>query len=994
MKNWYHSWRAAIRIARRDAWRFKGRSFLVLAMLALPIVGVSAADLTVRSSTLSTAETLDRDLGNADARVQDPRLGGVPILQNPKGDNYQPVKNYDDEPWPEGETDIAATLPADANTLVDSEGMAKIKTTHGLLNTSVRELKAADPLAEGIMVLDRGRFPRTSDEVAATTEFLESSGLHVGSELTARGLDTTYRIVGAYELPSSLETPQVNALPGALLAPLDKALAAAELPGTETTSTYLAAIPGDAGFTWNMVEETNAKGATVVSRAVMLNPPPDSDVPLYKKEGMSSQSMGGSGNATELAILSTVVGLVMLEICLLAGPAFAVGARRSRRQLGLVGANGGDRNHIRAIVLSGGLVIGVVAAVVGTVLGIGLTIALRPVLENYLGQRFGGFDVRPLELIGIALLAVVTGLLAAIVPAVTASRQTVVASLTGRRGIRKSSRVLPVLGLTAVVLGAGIALYGSAVSDQAAIVGGGSALAELGVVALTPALVGLFGRIGRWLPLSPRLALRDAVRNRGRTAPAVAAVLAAVAGTVAVATYSASSDAQAEARYEAQLPYGTVAILSPESAVDVPSIRDNVQKLLPTDVRADVDRVVVGKKNCSAYGGGDDCGRYDIVLPKGHECPLWSYDDTGEDPSEKFSKAERRKLAKDWRCTQDGYGIGDTGGQILIGDDKLLKVLKIDNPDASEALANGRAVSFNNKNLNPAGADGKGSDEKVGDDGKGGALGGAVSPKNTVAPKAGANGTIDVRLISAAQVDEADAASSKGKEPPGTVKRIPAHQFSGSQKSYGVTMIVPRDVAEKAGFTTVPFGSFFTTERLPSDAQEQKLNGELAKTGSDSMLTIEKGFTPENSTTLLALAVFAGLITIGAAGIATGLAQADAEPDLKTLAAVGAPPRVRKALSGFQCGVVAAMGVVLGSASGILPAIGLRFTERRAEETMYAQMLDEGWAGGQEATAPFVPVVIPWATLGLLLIVVPLGAAVLAALVTRSRGALARRAAI
>ncbi|MEV0775119.1 FtsX-like permease family protein [Streptomyces sp. NPDC050433] len=994
MKNWYHSWRAAIRIARRDAWRFKGRSFLVLAMLALPILGVSAADLTIRSADLSAAQSLDRDLGRADARIDDPSLGGAPIMQNPKGENYTPVGDYDDKPWPEGDTDITAVIPADAKSLIDSEGMAKLKTTHGLLNTSIRELKAADPMAEGIMTLDRGRFPREPDEVAATNSFLESSGLHVGSKLTARGLDTTYRIVGAYELPDDLDSAQVNALPGALLGPLDKALAAAELPGTGASSTYLTDVPGDAGFTWNMVKATNTKGVIVISRAVVLDPPAASDVPLYDVEGMS-ENVGSSGNATQLAILSTVVGLVMLEICLLAGPAFAVGARRSRRQLGLVGANGGDRNHIRAIVLSGGLVIGVVAAVVGTVLGVGLTFAFQPLLEDVLGKRFGGFDIRPLELIGIALLAVVTGLLAAIVPAVTASRQTVVASLTGRRGIRKSNRALPVVGLTAVVLGAGIALYGSTMSDQAMLVGGGSALAELGVVALTPALVGLFGRIGRWLPLSPRLALRDAVRNRGRTAPAVAAVLAAVAGTVAVATYTASSDAQAEARYEASVPYGTVAILSPESAADVPSMRDNVQKLLPTDVRADVDRVVVGKKSCSAYGGGDDCGQYEIVRPTAYECPLWASDGTDEDPTEKLSKAEKRKLAKDWRCSYDNDGLGSMGGEILVGDEKLLRVLKIDNPDASEALANGQAVSFAKRNINTEVGNGKGSA-----DGKGGARGGAVAPEDTlpplevVAPKGGVNGTIDIRLTSAADMDKLEAANMEGREPPGTVKSIPAHQISGSPNAYGVTMIVPPDVAEKAGFTTVPYGSFFSTERLPSDTQEQKLNGELAKTGSDSMLTIEKGFTPENSTTLLALAVFAGLITIGAAGIATGLAQADAEPDLKTLAAVGAPPRVRKALSGFQCGVVAAMGVVLGSASGILPAIGLRFTERRAEDRMYTRMLDEGWGGGPDATAPFVPVVIPWETLGLLLLVVPLGAAVLAALVTRSRGALARRAAI
>ncbi|TXL91680.1 ABC transporter permease [Streptomyces sp. IB2014 016-6] len=987
MKTWYHSWRAAIRIARRDAWRFKGRSFLVLAMLALPILGVSAADLTLRSAELSPAQSLERDLGGADARVNDPGLGGVALLQDPKADNYLPEGNYDDKPWPDGDTDVEAAIPGGAKSLVDAEGRAKLKTTHGLLSTPIRELKAADPTAEGIMRLDRGHFPRKADEVAATNAFLESSGLRVGSELTAHGLDATYRIVGAYELPNALGDAQVNALPGALLAPLDKALAAAELPDTQTSTTYLVSVPGDAGFTWNMVKESNKKGVTVVSRAVTLNPPPDSDVPYYEQEGAAFGG-GGSDNATELAILSTVVGLAMLEICLLAGPAFAVGARRSRRQLGLVGANGGDRHHIRAIVLSGGLVIGAVAAVVGTALGIGLTFALQPVLEDWLGKRFGDFDLRPLELIGIALIAVVTGLLAAIVPAVTASRQSVVASLTGRRGVRRSSRVLPVLGLTAVVLGAGVALYGSTVSDQVALVGGGSALAELGVVALTPALVGLFGRIGRWLPLSPRLALRDAVRNRGRTAPAVAAVLAAVAGTVAVATYTSSSEAQERAEYEASLPHGAVAILSPESAADVPSIRDDVQKLLPTEVRADVDRVVVGKRNCSAYGDGDGCGRYEIVLPKAHECPLWSYDDTGEDPASKFSKAERRKLATDWRCSEQGGGVGNGAGEILVGDAKLLKVLKIDDPAAEKALASGQAVSFLNRNINPAGADGRNAEAAA----KGGARGGAV--RTDGGPKAGSEGTIDIRVISAADIEAADAASMEGKEPPGAVTSIPARQISAGQNAYGVTMIVPPDAARKAGFTTVPLGAFFSTERLPSDAQEQKLNSELAKTGGDIWLTVEKGFTPENSTTLLALAVFAGLITIGAAGIATGLAQADAEADLKTLAAVGAPPRVRKALSGFQCGVVAAMGVLLGSASGILPAIGLRFTERRAEDQMYEQMLDAGWAGGSDSTAPFVPVVIPWETLGLLLVVVPLGAAVLAALVTRSRGALARRAAI
>ncbi|MFD8966058.1 FtsX-like permease family protein [Streptomyces sp. NPDC059568] len=948
MRTWYHSWRAALRIARRDAWRSKGRSFLVLSMIALPILGVSAFDLTLRSSELSTQEQLDRTLGRADAQISDPEFGGVPLYQNPQADNYSPVDDFENEPWPDGPGDIAKAVPAGATVLEDTLGTGKLRTTYGLLQTEIRELKAADPIADGIMRLNEGRFPERADEVAATSHFLEVSGLRVGSELTARGLATEYRIVGAYELPDSLDTDQVNALPGAFLAPLDKALQADGLPETNASTTQLIRVPG--GFTWNMVKEANTHGLVVTSRAVALDPPADADVPLYQQDDQGRYEQSAVANATELAAAGTVVGLAMLEICLLAGPAFAVGARRSRRQLGLVGANGGDRRHIRAIVLGGGLVIGVASAVIGTALGLGLTYVLRPVLEDYMGRRFGSFDIRPLELLGIALLAVLTGLLAAIVPAVTASRQTVLSSLTGRRGVRRSSRVLPVLGLIAVVLGAVIALYGSTMTDQFTIVAGGSAIAELGVVALTPALVGLFGRLGRWLPLSPRLALRDAVRNRGRTAPAVAAVLAAVAGTVAVATYAASSDAQDRAAYQPQLPYGAISVAAYEDdgGRDVPAIRTAVQKNLPVDLRADVDRISVGKPSCSMYGGDNGCGRYEVVVPKAHQCPLWS---TGpDDPSEKFSKAERRRLAKDWRCEQ-GSVYSDADGGLLIGDATLLKILGIKDPGAEKALADGRVVSFDKRNVDTA-------------------------------------GKIGILLIT--DIEKADAASQKGLPSPGTLKSIPAYQVPGKPNAYGLTMIITPATAKAAGISTVPLGAYYSSSALPNSTQKQKLDGELAKTGSQVNLHIEAGYTSENSIVLLALTVFAGLVTIGAAGIATGLAQADAEADLKTLAAVGAPARVRRTLSGFQCAVVAAMGVLLGSAAGVLPAIGLRLTERRGELKFHERALDEGWGS---LTTPYVPIVIPWETLAALLVAVPLGAAILAALVTRSHRTLSRRAA-
>lgn len=953
MNNWFHSWRAAVRIARRDAWRFKGRSFLVLAMIALPILGVSAADLTMRTAELSTEEQLARTLGAADARITDPGYGGVPILQHPVEENSMPVGDFENKPWPEGETDVTKAFPANSTVLTDSVGGGKVRTAHGLLQTEIRELKAADPMARGILALQDGRFPERPDEVAATTHFLESSGLGIGSTVAARGLDREYRIVGAYELPDDLKADQLNALPGAFLDPLGKAVDAAGLAGTGKSTTHLLALPRSAGadgFTWNMVKEANAKGVQVMSRAVALAPPADSDVPLFQQEGWGNYGDSAAAEAAALAAAGTIVGLAMLEICLLAGPAFAVGARRSRRQLGLVGANGGDRRHIRAIVLAGGLVIGAAAAVVGTVLGLVLTFALQPVLEDYMGQRFGSFDIRPLELLGIGLLAVLTGLLAAVVPAVTASRQTVLASLTGRRGVRRSSRVLPVAGLIAALLGAAIALYGSVVSDEFLLVAGGSALAELGVVAMTPALVGLFGRTGRWLPLSPRLALRDAVRNRGRTAPAVAAVLAAVAGTVAVATYQASDDAQQRAAYEARLPHGAVSVVVKEGGGrDVPAVSDAVQKNLPVDVRADVNRIVVGKATCEMYGDAKGCGRHEVVIPVANRCPLWAYTADGSDPAEKYTKAERRKLAKDWRCSETpSMAYTETG--LVVADAKLLKVLEIEDPAAEKALAEGKVVTFSRTMVD-------------------------------------AKGKLGIKLIT--DTTKADEAMERGKEAPGEIKSFDVHQAARGTNAYGLAGIVPPAAAKAAGITTVPFGAYFSTDRTPTTEQRQKLDEELATTGAGAELHVEEGFVSENSIVLLSLTVFAGLITIGAAGIATGLAQADAEADLKTLAAVGAPPRVRRTLSGFQCGVVAVMGVLLGSAAGVLPAIGLRLTERRQQMNWYEAALDQGGL----MDMPQVPIIVPWETLAALLVAVPLGAALLAALVTRSRGALARRAA-
>jgi putative ABC transport system permease protein len=219
-----------------------------------------------------------------------------------------------------------------------------------------------------------------------------------------------------------------------------------------------------------------------------------------------------SGTQTEtLQVAALVVVMALIEVVLLAGPSFAVGARRQQRNLALVAASGGTPRQMRRVILAGAVVLGGIAAVLG--LGLGLLAArlLVPWAQGFSGERFGPFDVRPLHLLGIAVFGLASALLAALVPAWVASRQDVVAVLGGRRGDRRPSLRSPVLGV--VLLGVGVAW--AAAGTRRAFGGEFSIAASaiptvLGMVLLIPVILVLVSRVAGVLPLPARYALGSA----------------------------------------------------------------------------------------------------------------------------------------------------------------------------------------------------------------------------------------------------------------------------------------------------------------------------------------------------------------------------------------------------------------------------------------------------------------------------------------------------
>ena len=532
------SWRLALRLARRDALRNRGRSILVLVMIALPVLAVTAADVLIQTQSVSGAEGVDRRLGSAAAQVVVP-AEGQPMIQ--AFDPYDGTTSTGRKQGTPTADDISAALDG-ARLVPEQTGGIDFRTDEGIAWAESTEVDLRDPVADGLAELTSGRLPGSPDEVVVNQALLDK-GYAVGDRLEVRGKDAPSPvIVGVAESPEVRDSPFVAGPVGSVsTARRDYA-----------PPTWLVA---GGPVLWDTVKSLNAMGATVLSRAVIEDPPPASEVP----EEIQAWS-SGTDDATIAAVILVVV-MALLEVVLLAGPAFAVSARRQARSLALMSAAGGTPSQSRRVVMAGGVVLGGAAAAGGVVVGIGVGWALVPVVQRWSSTWFGPFEVPWWHLLGIAAFGLLSAVLAAVVPAWIASRQDVVAVLSGRRADRPPSVRSPILGV--VLLGAGVAAaaYGASASQNGEVfIAGAAILAVLGMILVVPVVVVGLARLAKRLPLSPRYAARDAARHRTRTVPAVAAVAATVAGVVALGIAVTSDEAENEGTYTPTLAQGQAAV--------------------------------------------------------------------------------------------------------------------------------------------------------------------------------------------------------------------------------------------------------------------------------------------------------------------------------------------------------------------------------------------------------------------------------------------------
>ncbi|GIJ23115.1 FtsX-like permease family protein [Micromonospora lutea] len=894
------SWRTALRIAWRETRRAKGRSALVAAMIATPVLALSFAAASYDMFQLTPSERLERTLGTADARVTWDYQGA--IEQSPTGDVLNVTglhRSASGDPEPVTTAKVTAALPTGSRVVpVWNEQLWDWRTADGIGPVPSYGLDLADQITEGMARLRAGRAPTNATEVTASEAALRRLGVDLGGTVELVEGSRRFTVVGIVEIPDNLGEAVV-------LPPNAR---------TDPPSAWLVDAPDPVG--WDQVRQLNADGILVVSRAVTLDPPPVEQAPPSDLD------------ARTVAIGVVLGGLGAMQIVLLAGPAFAIGARRRQRDLALVAANGGSPAHLRRIVLADGVVLGLVGAVAGILVGAALAVAARPLVEEYLAQaRAGGYRIFPLALLAVAGLAVLTGVAAALVPAFVAARQDVAVALTGRRGATRSRRRWVLLGLILTTAGSGLAAY-AAVHVSTNLLLTGLVLTQLGLVLCTPALVGLLARLGQHLPLAPRIALRDASRNRAATAPAISAVMAAVAGTVCLGVYQNSSDARSAAAYRPSTPPGYVTLVNPLGPEQRKIPAERLAAIADTTLAA-TEVAEIGVPGCRGWDPGTCPNPFiEVVLPPGQLCPFF-------DIQRPLTSQEQRQARADARCRSGRATYSRSHVGLVVDDGSALAPLTgAHGDDLARAVATLRA-------------------------------GGVV--------------VTDARYVVDGTVTVQPPAVPKQGGPLKSAEQPAALTLPGYALTTGIgsdrTIISPKALA-RAGLVEHQWG-FVIAAPAPDAVAEDRFRAEVSALASGLRVSVERGPATSGDPILLILTVAAGLITLGAVGIATGLTAADSRPNLSILAAVGASPLLRRKLSLNQSGVIAGLGSLLGITVGLVAVVAVLTAINRTHLGT--------WPGAD----PY-PIVVPWSILGLLA-VVPLVAMLGAGTLTRSRLPIERR---
>jgi len=704
-----------------------------------------------------------------------------------------------------------------------------------LLTFDFRSQNPDGPFGQPMLQLLSGRYPTLPGEVAITQGVAQDFNLRVGSVWHFEG--KSWLVEGTVQNPQSLLDEFALVAPGQL--PL-------------TSSTQITALFDDhTGKAPTASDITSAASANAAANQNLVSP-------------------------ATITLLLAAVGMMLIGLVAIAG--FTVLAQRRLRSIGMIESLGATDRQVRLVVRANGAVVGIVGALAGAVLGFALWAAYRPHLESSSHHVIGLFKLPWTVLLIAVAIAMVTPFLAASRPARTITKVPIVKALSGRPAPPAPSHRSAIPGV--VLLVATFALLGLAGKSND---GGATLPLVLGFVCLiaatillAPITVGLLGHLGRRLPVTARLALRDLARYRSRSASA----LAAISIGVLIATVICVA---ASARYSDVLDYAG------------PNLASN-QIVVTADTPPPPGSQCVGPKG--------SCPSQNTQYP-----PMATQTSVADSMARSLGAAHGA-VPLETATVGLQYGLnrsqGDNlsfNGVIYVATPQLLKALGI-----SQSQINSQADFLSIR----AGLDTLAHMQMVwGNPGNPNS-----GPRNG---PAGGNGSAVPCPASSClnnPVIQYLPQLPSGTSAPNTL--VTEHALSQTKQS-GQTSI--------SGWLISSAGSL-TAAQI----------SEARATASTAQLTIEtKNDEPSSWEVVDWATVFGVALALAILAMTVGLIRAETSSDLRTLAATGASSWSRRSITAATAGGLATLGMLLGAAGGYLACAGY-FQKGKFGESVFGNL--------------------------------------------------------
>ncbi|GGU41534.1 ABC transporter permease [Lentzea flava] len=476
---------------------------LVLSALAvvLGVMFVSGSFVLTDTLQRSFTDLFSSAFANVDVSVSP---------KTEKGKEPQPIT-------PQAVADVKS-VPGVASAVGDVQGSARPIGKNGkVMTTSGAPRFGSNWTGTGQEKIREGRAPQADDEVIVGAYLASSGQFKVGDDIALLTLEPkkTFKITGIYEYAGGRDS-----LGGEL-----------SVAFTEPVAQQLLLGRKDA-FSSITVTAANGTSEDALRDAVAA------------KLGSAYEVKTGAALAKEQAdqvneglkffnyVLLGFAGIALFVGIFIILNTFSIIVAQRTRELALLRSMGASRGQVIGSVVLEAFVIGLIASVVGLGAGIGIGALLAKIFSSVGGTnlQLAGIGVPMSAVISSFAVGIVVTVVAAVMPALRASRIAPVAAM--REAATPDRPLTKVTIIGALVAAAGGTALGFGFKQASLpLIFGGILVAFVGVALLTPLLskpmVSLIGRLLSW-SMPGLLGRRNSARNPRRTAITAAALMVGI----------------------------------------------------------------------------------------------------------------------------------------------------------------------------------------------------------------------------------------------------------------------------------------------------------------------------------------------------------------------------------------------------------------------------------------------------------------------------------